>query len=288
MPASPTSLLLEQRYRNALLARARQAVALIRERFAGIDPTDIGASYEAILPALVAYITLGQRDAQMLAYQFLAALAAEEVGEPKVPTNVAGNIAGTTADGRSIQKALAAFIPATFLAIRRGLPVSQAINIGRYGVARMAHTEITDAAWRETSHQGEASGGEMSGWTWVVGGSNPCGACLANQNGRVHSWSRPMGRHAGCSCIESPVYRDAPEKVKRPTGMELFTAMSAAQQIATFRTAGEAKAALVRSGRITLDDLVEVQEHYRWRDSITEKPLEALGISEEELAALLT
>lgn len=287
MPANPTTLRLEQAYRDALLIRARQAVLAATARIATVDPDNLAESFANVLPALVAIITLGQRDAQILAANFIAMVQAAEVGAEQAAASINPDIAGTTFDGRPVQSAVSAFIPATFLAIGRGLPVAQALNIARYGVSRYAHTEVTDAAVRETSAQGEGSE-RMAGWTWVCGGAHPCGACLANQNGRIRPFSQVMGRHAGCSCIESPTFRDVPEVVKRPTGMQLFTAMTAAQQVSTFRTAGEAKAALVRSGRIDLEDLVEVQESYRWRDQIVEKSLDALGIPEDELKSILS
>lgn len=287
MPANPATLRAEQGYRAALLIRARQAVIAATSRLATVDPENLGASFLAILPSLVALITLGQRDAQILATAYLRTVSELELGEPLDLQPINPAIAGSTFDGRAVEAGLRAFIPATFLALKRGLVINSALNIARYGVSRFVHTEVTDAAMRETAAQGAANPEVSSGWTWVTGGAKPCGACLANQNGRVHPWSRPMGRHAGCSCIESPVFPDVPDTAPRPTGMDIFTSMTAAQQVGTFRTAGEAKAALVNSGRITLDDLVDVQESHQWRDQIVEKPLDALGISDEELASIL-
>lgn len=286
MPATAVSLQAEQRYRLALIARSQITVAQVRAAFARVDAENLGDSFIALLPQVIAAIRTGQEDAQLLAHNFLQALSLLETGQRHPLALRNPNIPGTTSDGRDIRTGIVAFIPAVFIGIRRGLPVQQAINLGRFGAVRFAHTEVGDAAWRETQHQAQFDS-DMEGWTWVTGGSKPCGACLAQQNGRVRPWSQSMGRHAGCTCVQSPVYASAPERVKRPTGMDIFNDMTPTQQAATFKSAGEVKAALLREGRISMDDLVKVETHPEWRDSITEAALVDLGIDATELTKIL-
>src|SRR5574338_366940 len=234
MPANPRTLLVEQAYRDALLTRALQTAQAINSRFALVNRDDLTASFQAMVPQLAALIALGQRDAQVLAQTFLTSLSESERGSATPLAASNPQIAGTTVDGRSIAQVVSGFIPAVFIALRRGVPLETALNIGRYGVWRVAMTEVTEAAHREVAHQGLASG-DLIGWTWVTGGKKPCGACLSQQNGRVRPFSQPMKRHAGCSCIESPVYAGDTGAVKRPTGLDRFRAMTRQQQDETFR-----------------------------------------------------
>ena len=72
------------------------------------------------------------------------------------------------------------------------------------------------------------------------------------------------------------VVRDAtPEELagQRPTGQEMFDAMTPAEQDAQF---GPAKAKALREGRIKLEDLVDRSPMATGEDFITEKPLDAL------------
>lgn len=274
MPANPTTLLLEQQYRDTLLRRALQTVQQINRQFSLVDPENLSSSFHAMTPLLAAMISLGQRDAQVIAQTFLTALSESETGAPVPNRPPSPTVAGTTRDGRGIERVVSSFIPAVFIALRRGVPLQTALNTGRHGVARIAHSEITEAAARETTYQGTTQAqGDLVGWTWVTGGKKPCGACLAQQNGQVRSWSVSMNRHAGCSCVEAPVYSGVREAVRRPTGKDRFDAMTQEQQAATFRTGGEAKAEAIRSGRIDLSDLVQTERHDAWHTTISEKPL---------------
>jgi hypothetical protein len=278
VPATVQSLQIEQGFRDRLLLRALQAAQAINARFALIDPEDLTTSFHNMVGELAALIALGQRDAQVLAQVFLNMHFEVEQGRAAPLRPASQDIAGTTFDGRSINGLVSGFIPVVFIALNRGTSLDTALNLGRHAVWRAAITEITDAASRELTYQSERLP-QMTGWTWVTGGSKPCGACLAMQNGEVWPWSVPMSRHAGCSCVQSPAYANDPGTVQRPTGQDIFDGMTPEQQASTFKSGGEAKAEAINNGEISLSDLVKVETHETWRDSITEASLEDLGIS---------
>lgn len=100
-----------------------------------------------------------------------------------------------------------------------------------------------------------------------------CGACLALATGRVMPPAEAFRDHPHCRCTMEPVVKGAP-LIQRMTGKSYFEAMTDAEQNNVF---GPVKADLLRSGDITLDDLVSKPKgHIGRRKLITETPLNEL------------
>jgi hypothetical protein len=277
MPASPRSLTLEQLHRRRIQAIARRTAALVADRYDRIDPDDLAAGFRAFVPIAAELIAAGQRDAQIATAAFYAAYAGEELGAARPTPAPTRGIAGTTVDGRRLAAPLGAVVPATYLAIKQGRPLGQALGFGRFASIRIAGSETSDAAWREllAEMQGDPA---AAGWTWVSSGKS-CGACLAQTDNRIRPATQRMGRHAGCDCTAAPVMAGAPDRVRRPTGRDAFNRMTPEEQAATFKAGGAEKAAAIRDGRIELEDLVRVEQHADWRATITEASLADLGLA---------
>lgn len=277
MPASARSLTLEQLHRARIQAIARRTAALVADRYDRIDPDNLAAGFRVFVPVAAELIAAGQRDAQAATAGFYGAYTTAELGTARPTPTPRSGIAGTTVDGRPIRAPLAAVVPATYLAIKTGRPLLQALGFGRYAAIRIAGSEASDAAWREllADIQGDPA---AAGWTWVSSGRS-CGACLAQADNRTRPATQRMGRHAGCDCTAAPVLAGAPDRARRPTGREAFDRMTPAEQAATFKAGGAAKAAAIRDGRIGLEDLVRVEQHADWRATITEASLADLGLA---------
>lgn len=84
-----------------------------------------------------------------------------------------------------------------------------------------------------------------------------CGACLALADGTVHPPTyRRFYRHTRCRCVPVPASAKRP-----PTGQQIFDRYSSADQDRLFHGRGGAqKAQLLRDRRITLADLVTVDQ----------------------------
>ena len=118
-----------------------------------------------------------------------------------------------------------------------------------------------------------ASEDRVKGWRRVIGG-NPCGACLAEADGRTHDPTDPFRRHSHCRCVREPVVRGVPDRYRRPTGREHFDALTPEGQAALFHgRGGEEKAALIRSGAVPLEALVKREPQVVTPDQFTEAPL---------------
>ncbi|HET8587135.1 MAG TPA: hypothetical protein VFM74_04595 [Candidatus Limnocylindria bacterium] len=279
-------------YGTALGDLWRRIVAVVNAQYGQIDPASLADSFRAFVPQAAEIIALGQQQAQALAAAFMAQYVETETGRAFRAAPVSNDITGTTRDGVNIRTALSGSVAAVWLSMASGLDVTQSLARGRRIVARTAGMTVSDAAEREQTHQAEQapqvslsgtlrsvpvdsakppSGKLLKGWTWVVVG-HTCAACLAQQDGSIQPWDRKGRRHPGCDCVRSPVVIGAPDTVTRPTGAELFDAMTPEQQAAVFASAGEEKAKAIRSGQATLADFAHTAPTAAGQ-VITEAPL---------------
>lgn len=272
MPRTRAALVAEAAYRQALDA----IVVEIGRQVAGVagrvDQSRLAAEIERMLPTVASLVAAGQQQAQVAASQFLAAFLAAETSSSPRPLAIGAEVAGRNSEGAPLASLIAAsFGRSVFGQLTAGRPVADAIAGATAGLVRMATGEVVAAADTELQRQGERRRG-VAGWTWVPVGLT-CGACLSYGDGAVRPWSERPPRHPRCNCIVSVAMSDDPATIRRPTGEELFRAATPAQQVAMFRTAGEQKAELVRSGRVTLRELMKLEAHGSWRDTLTERPL---------------
>lgn len=249
--------------------QARIAATTVR-----LDPEAITEALRAALPGLVTLIAAGQVQAQQAAAGFVASYIAAASGlddpEPRAPID--SRAAGTTTEGRPLRLVVGGSLATSiFGLLRTGRPAADALRFAGTALGTLAAGEIARAADDEIAHQ--ATGRRaIAGWTWVTTGRESCAACLAQQDGEVRPMRQAMPRHSRCDCIRSIVLR-GDDLEELPTGEQLFSRMSPARQAAQFRTAGEVKAELVRSGKLRLADLVAREAHEGWPDTLVERPL---------------
>jgi hypothetical protein len=206
-----------------------------------------------------------------------------ETGRAWEPAPGDDRIPGTTIDGRRLEQALASVPPAVLVTIQQGRALPLAMARGLHVAARMAATETADAARRQVDHQLLAHPDLFGGWQWVARGT--CAACLAMMNNATRG-PGPLDGHPGCTCIKSPQLAGVQDKAHRQTGREKYDALTPEQQEAVFATRGAAKAQALREGRISLNDLVQLQGAKSWRGVLTESALPKVGAhATDDLAA---
>lgn len=113
-----------------------------------------------------------------------------------------------------------------------------------------------------------------------VAADGSCGACLALSDGAIQADDEAFEAHPSCTCAMEPVVREVNEGASgRPSPQERFEALSAeAQDLMFAGHGGAAKADLLRSGAVRIDDLVA--RHARRPGEtplISERPLSALA-----------
>lgn len=124
-------------------------------------------------------------------------------------------------------------------------------------IARTEHLRAYRSASLDTYR---ANADILRGWQWRASASRrTCPLCLA-MDGREFALSQPFPAHPNCRCTMIPLIRNRPAP-ERVLGADWF----AQQDEATQRTIlGPGAFDLYRSGRITLNDLVEVRTDPRW------------------------
>lgn len=274
MPANTFGLRLEQAYGAAVGRLWRQVAAAVVDGFDGIDRDDLAAGFRAFLPLATRAVALGQQQAQALAVGFVTQYVESQASRAFRPEPAAAALAGRAPAGDDLSRAMASAVGVTWLSLRQGRPPGEALGLGRLYAGRLAGRAVAVAADRELEHQAERSRGLMVGWEWVTTGGETCVACLAEQDGRTRPWSEGIGRHNGCECIQSPVLAGVGDAAPRPTGDELFRAMSPERQAEVFKGAGEDKAELVRAGDASLRDFI-ARERTPGGRIVTEAPLPA-------------
>jgi hypothetical protein len=171
---------------------------------------------------------------------------------------------------RALQ-ALAATLITVKTAIKQDRPPEQALALGEHRATRLVATAALSAP-RIALHSAIRADDRIAGWRRVTFGG--CGACLAAATGEVEPPDRPLKVHAHCRCTAEPVLRDVPEAVHRPTGRQMFDDMTFEAQAALL---GEQKAALIRSGTVPFERLLQPQPMAVAPDGIVERPLSALA-----------
>jgi len=275
MPATEFALRLEQAYGRELGRLWRRVGLIVLAGYDRIDPERLAASFRAFVPAAVETIALGQQQAQALAVSFLTQYVEAEAQRAYRAAPAGDGIAGTAPDDAPLGLALSGAVGATWMALRQGRPAPEALGIGRLFVGRLAGRAVSDAAERELTHQASQSRGLLSGWAWVAVGDT-CIACLAQADNVVRPYPIRMRKHAGCDCHAAPSIVGIEDRVARPTGEDLFRALRPEEQVAIFKSAGAEKAAMVRSGRASLRDFVELDPTVAG-SVISEAPLGAVA-----------
>lgn len=258
MPGSARSAAITDAYRARLVALRRRIVVAVGAAWS-LDPEHLDETFRTWLGRADRLITDAQAVGARLSDAYVAAFVGSELDQAVTPAGLdLARYAGVTMDGRPIREVLAPAIFTVKRELGRGAGFDQAANAGRARAIRNTTSELrasSDAALDDAI----AAEPRIRGWRRVTSG-RPCGACLAAATGAVQQTDEVMLVHPSCSCTKEPVVGGVRERVKRPTGSDLFDGMSKAQQDELFAgRGGEAKAELIRSGAVSLNDLATVQ-----------------------------
>lgn len=186
-------------YRERVARVRAQVERQLLARYGAVDPDAISASFETYIAAIAPVIEAGQRSASDLAAGFLRSRVLAQRGE-LVDLEDAGDIPGTTRDGKPLPAGLAA-IPALVLSqIGKGGVVDAALEYGRYLVTRTADNEITGAIDRTFDRNAPRT--HVVGWEGIVA-ADACDPCTANAG--VHDLETEFYRHPGCHCERIPI-----------------------------------------------------------------------------------
>lgn len=214
-------------------------------------------------------VAQAQTDAVRATSGYLSAFATLELGTRQVVRADAADYAGRARDGRPLEEALRSPVIGTKAALKLGEPVDAAVRAG-FARARTAVGMDIDQAARHALSDAIARDDRFSGWQRALAGT--CGACAARARG-PESGTR-FQVHPGCRCVQEPTVRGVSNTYLRPTGQQFFAALDAAKQDEML---GPDKAALVRTGEVSLADLVDESDMETEPNWITETPLAALG-----------
>lgn len=285
MPATPAAARLTELYRRRQLETRARALALTASAWRAVTLDDLAGSFGAALPLLVLAASTAQREAAAQSGAYLTGFVGLELDEAaRRPSTDPGAYAGRTADGRPLEAVLGLGLVAVRLALKARRTAPQALESGLHRVARATGTEVLEAGRVALADELKAER-RVAGWRRVTRGA-PCGACLALSARGLRRTDDGLQVHAGCACTAEPVVAGVRERIVRPAGRELFDRLPPAEQARLFEgTGGEAKAALIRSGEVDLEQLVTEERHASWRTTVTETPLEQLA-PPERLAEL--
>lgn len=153
--------------------------------------------------------------------------------------------------------------------------LSRALTISRTEMLR---------AYRTASLANYAANSDVvKGWRWMVTkqtDSPPCLACLALDGRQFGTNELFMKAHPNCRCAPEPVsvsYKDMGLNVDEPpgreTGKQWFDKLSETEQKQFFSKAGWDA---YKSGKVSLDDFIGLQQSKDWGDSYVEKSLKEI------------
>jgi hypothetical protein len=253
MPATERSLLLTNTYRDRVAQLSDRVGQLAAHRWQTVTLDDLDRTHAAWLAYTVAAILQAQRTGTRLAAAYLAAFIASETDTPIQPLPVTDTGVGLAEDGQPAQVPLGKTLIGVLAALKDGKPPEVALAEQSHRATRLA-AGATIAAPRAALAEHIATHDEIVGWRRVTHGG--CGACLASA-ARPYEKGEPLHVHPHCHCTQEPVIRGVEERVKRPTGPEVFAAMSREQQD---QSLGPDAAQAVREGRVAWPDLIAVQE----------------------------
>lgn len=267
MPNDRRSLALTARFHDELAAHTDRIARLVTRRFAALDTSDLSGSFRSFIADAGEIVGIGQQHAVNLTGGYLRALGRLEADGPVDAAPLADN-AGFTADGRRVESALSATPAKVFVALGQGRPLPEALAFGRFSVARLSKTEVTDAARLELRHA-MTQENPIVGWRWRSRGT--CAACLAMDDGRTRRPGAPLGAHPFCECIQEPVF-EGDQHVGRPTGPQRFDGFDREEQDSLLGPIAD----LIRRGA-QWADLFVVEHPHEWRAVITAAPLELIA-----------
>ena len=233
--------------------------------------TSLDGSHGLWLAGTVAALEQAQRAGVNLTAAYIAAFIGSELGRRaiEVPQIDADRFAGLSEDGQPVGVPLGKTLIGVKAALKDGKEPQAALMEQAHRAVRLTASAVMSAPRAALSDQIQTHP-MIVGWRRVTSGG--CGACLAAA-ARGYSRHEHLRVHPHCHCTQEPVIRDAPDRVSRATGPEVFAAMGRAEQD---RALGPETAQLVRDGRVAWGDLIATSPMVVGDDVITQAPVEAL------------
>lgn len=254
MPAAERSVRLTDAYRTRVASLRRASIAVVAGLWT-LEVDRLEATFAVWLARSELVLTTAQAQIARSADAYAAAFVGSELGRAVAPLGIdPAAYAGQAIDGRSLRSLLAPTLFTVKRGIGEGRPFDEASSLGRARALRDATTQVDDAGDQALDDVLEERD-EIRGWRRVASGG-ACGACLASMTGAVHETARLLERHPHCRCTKEPVVAGVDDRIRRPTGAEMFERLSTEEQNRLFAgRGGEAKAELIRSGAVDFADL---------------------------------
>lgn len=268
MPRTQEAIARTDGYQAALAELRGRTRRDIAAAWALIDLDDTNRSYRAFVELAASVIYSAQQVAGAMIERYLAAFLVAELEEQLAPEVDPDLHVGEDPFGRTLQRALKPPLLTVRMQLRqhgRG----PALNAGRQRATRIADESVAESA-RNTLGDAIERDPRIHGWRRVGG---TCAACLADTTTRAREPGDSLHRHPFCDCVAEPTVAVF-DAIPRPSGTQIFAAMSKREQDRRF---GTDKAKLLRRGRLELKDLVDVQEQKLGGVIITERPLSQLA-----------
>lgn len=277
MPGNARSLDLTDAWRTRQIRLTDATIRAVAAGWRNVRRDDLEPSFRGWLAGAVQTVTFAQREAVRLADAYLAAYLSSELSEAVTPQGLdADAYAGRSRRGNELRNSFAPVLIAVLTALKQRRPDEQAMFAGLARAVKATRSEVMQAS-RFALRDLMAADARVTGSRRVTRGT--CGACMALAGERIGK-GHMLASHPNCHCLTEPIVRGVRETVQRPTGDELWAAMSRAAQNEMFRgRGGEAKADLIRGG-LALAALVARSVGPDGNTQITEAPLDEV---EDEL-----
>lgn len=272
MPASELSLHLTDAYRERVgrIHRTAEASArLMWDRGRQRDQPDLEAEHRRWLAAIVPATMSAQLQAVDASVGYLAAFLTSELDELVRVDPPAGDYVGVARDGRTLAEAYRSPLIAVLAALKRGDPLQRGLQLGLRRALLMIGLDVDHAA-RRSLQDAMITHERVDGYRRAVAGT--CGACIGAA-ARTYGTGIRFPVHPNCRCVSEPVISGVRDRFPRPTGAALFAAMAIEEQD---QALGPQAAELVRSGEISLEDLVGTSPQDTADDFISQAPVAAL------------
>jgi hypothetical protein len=269
MPANARSLQITNAYRARLADLAEQTDRAVRRGWASITIDDLADAHTRWAASVASVTTVMQQTGVRLAAGYAWAFVASETGQRGAFPALTDVVSGLAEDGQPLIEALGSPLIGVRAALKDGKPPEEALSTGLDRGLFIAGGATTWAA-RSTLSDLMTSHDQIVGWRRVSGGG--CGACMAAATGAIHQDDEALEVHANCQCTTEPVVKGVPDRVAHPTGPEIFASLPKGEQDARL---GPEAAELLRTDRISFNDLIERQPMAAIPDQITQAPVKA-------------
>jgi hypothetical protein len=218
--------------------RRRLIAALDREArrlWSTVDPRDVGRSWLAALPRLVALTTAAQHAAASAADAYLNAVLAEQDIDTAAEGRVAaGSLAGVASDGRSLPDLLTQPALTTLAALGSDVEPDRALAAGQAVLQMMVATQVADAG-RVADGVALAARLRAGGYVRMLVGKS-CSRCVILA-GKWFRWNAGFQRHPRCDCIHVPGRENTTGDI-RTNPRAYFDSLTAEEQDRVFTKAG--------------------------------------------------